>query len=291
MRQVVKFVISFVILVLFLANTISIIDFYPSSSEDSTIEIDQYEGKPEEIKEEQPVDPKPPQDPPKSYDPETSPEGYIEKWYSQEPGFNESLIASVKRLTTGGIASSSASFSPDGTKIIYSSKEDGGDYLDIWMMDIDGTNNTQLTTEDFDQYQAHFLSDGIHIVYLASHGEPGMNFHVRNLKDNTTKSIALHGMHPNVTPDNRIMIVSILNSSPILIDVNLENITYLPGNANGQWPDMSTDGTKIVFMEYNCNHYNQLSLYDVKNDTLTQLTSESINHYGSTMWNQGSNTN
>ena len=31
-------------------------------------------------------------------------------------------------------------------------------------------------------------------------------------------------------------------------------------------------------MEYNCNHYNQLTLYDVKNDVLTQLTCEPINH-------------
>ena len=55
-------------------------------------------------------------------------------------------------------------FSKDGSKIFYSSSEDGGNYNDIWVMDIDGNNRIQLTDEDCDQYLGDISPDGEQIL-------------------------------------------------------------------------------------------------------------------------------
>jgi outer membrane protein assembly factor BamB len=59
------------------------------------------------------------------------------------------------------------SFSPDGSKIVYTSFEDSGGYRDIWIMDVDGTNHQQLTFEDYYQIFPSFSPDGSKIVYTS----------------------------------------------------------------------------------------------------------------------------
>jgi Tol biopolymer transport system component len=207
------------------------------------------------------------------YEINVSKEEHIEKWYGDEIGYNDSLISSNIRLTFN-CSAGSPSFSPDGKKIIYTSRENGGNLPDIWMMDIDGTNHTQLTFNDNYPCQPKFLSDGIHIMYVTS-WKSGITIWVKNLQDNSTIHYDINGMHPNVTPDNRIIYIS--NSTQI-IDVNLENILYLPANSSGHWPDMNGDGTKIASELYRCYRYNQLLLADLVNDTMEQLTFDAINH-------------
>lgn len=203
-----------------------------------------------------------------------SEEEYIEKWYGDELDFNMSLISSVKRLTFDGV-SGSASFSPDGKKLIFQRDGDGLYEQDIWMMDTDGTNLTQLTWGNPSDCQPSFLSDGIHFMYIKG-GYRWMTICVQNLQDNTSKQITKYGMHPKAVANNMIMYIS--NETTILVDSELENFIYLPDGMNGHWPDMNADGTRVVFEAYHVQQYNHLLLADLPNGTIRQLTFEKINH-------------
>jgi hypothetical protein len=59
------------------------------------------------------------------------------------------------------------SFSPDGNTIVYSSKEDGGSALDIWVINANGSNRQQLTFEYGNQYYPCYSPDGSKIVYCS----------------------------------------------------------------------------------------------------------------------------
>jgi len=65
-----------------------------------------------------------------------------------------------------GFGISVPSWSPDGTKIAFTSDRDGGD-LDIFIMDADGTNVTQLTTSSADDYDPFWLPNGEEIVFVS----------------------------------------------------------------------------------------------------------------------------
>jgi PKD repeat protein len=65
-----------------------------------------------------------------------------------------------------GFGISVPSWSPDGTKIAFTSDRDGGDF-DIFIMDADGTNVTQLTTSSADDYDPFWLPNGEEIVFVS----------------------------------------------------------------------------------------------------------------------------
>jgi dipeptidyl aminopeptidase/acylaminoacyl peptidase len=81
------------------------------------------------------------------------------------------------QLTTEDFDQAAPSYHPSGDKIVYHSLEDGGDYLDIWVMDADGSNHVQLTTEDFLQHRPSYDPYGGRIVY-GSRDDGDMNINI-----------------------------------------------------------------------------------------------------------------
>ena len=63
---------------------------------------------------------------------------------------------------------SSPSWSPDGSKIVFSSDIDGQSGYNIYVMDIDGSNITRLTTNNdaYDQYPS-WSPDGTKIAFYS----------------------------------------------------------------------------------------------------------------------------
>jgi Tol biopolymer transport system component len=57
------------------------------------------------------------------------------------------------------------SFSPDGKKIVFVSRRTKNN--DIWLMNVDGSAPTQLTTDDKDDENPRFSPDGKHIVFAS----------------------------------------------------------------------------------------------------------------------------
>ena len=60
-------------------------------------------------------------------------------------------------------------WSPDGTRIVYSSDRDGqaADDAEIWVMDRDGSNKTQLTDDNQADWGPSFSPDGTKIAWTA----------------------------------------------------------------------------------------------------------------------------
>ncbi|MEN8138147.1 MAG: hypothetical protein ABFR62_06920, partial [Bacteroidota bacterium] len=72
----------------------------------------------------------------------------------------------VKRLTNNKYYDAEVAYSPDGKKILFGRQIDGK--MDLWTMDIDGSNQTQITfTEDWQEGGAFIMPDNKSIIYRA----------------------------------------------------------------------------------------------------------------------------
>lgn len=72
---------------------------------------------------------------------------FFDIWTLTKNGADWDSTAIHTQLTFEDYNQDSPAFSPNGTNIVYRSNEDGGLNKDIWLMDGDGTNHIQLTTE------------------------------------------------------------------------------------------------------------------------------------------------
>lgn len=98
-----------------------------------------------------------------------------------------------------------AAYSPDRTRIAFSSNRSGT--FDIWLMDADGTQLTQLTSGAGDETEPAWTPDGSHIVYtssasgqtqIASIAVDGSD--ARQLTETTGGNVS-----PAVSPDGRLI--------------------------------------------------------------------------------------
>ena len=65
-----------------------------------------------------------------------------------------------------------AMISPDGTKIAYMSIRQG-ELPNIWLMNIDGSNPMQLTSDETADHKPHWFPDGKRVAYLTKRGPAG----------------------------------------------------------------------------------------------------------------------
>ena len=69
------------------------------------------------------------------------------------------------KLTTGNSINASPSWSPDGEQIVFVSDRDGGEYLDIWIMDKNGQNMKKIINCSSGCVGPSFSPDGSKIVF------------------------------------------------------------------------------------------------------------------------------
>lgn len=106
-------------------------------------------------------------------------------------------------------------FSPDGSKIVYHSDENGN--WDIYTINTDGTGKTQLTTDTSDDRSAYFSPDGSKIVFVSDR-----------------------------TGNNDIWLMTADGSNKVQLTTSTsDDIT----------PSWSPDGSKIVFMSDRSRNY------------------------------------
>ncbi len=109
-----------------------------------------------------------------------------------------------KQITTGKLeANSGITWTPDG-RIVYSSIAGGN--LDLWIMNADGTNQKQLTSDPPQDYEPHVTPDGRYIFFGSMRGAlPSvwrMDIDGNNLKQITDQEDYIQ----DITPDGKSII-------------------------------------------------------------------------------------
>ena len=154
------------------------------------------------------------------------------------------------------------SFSPDGKKIVYFSNEAGGDG-DVWVMDIGGTNRTQLTFDKDGGKTPSYSPDGKKIVYERWSENDESEIWIMN-SDGTDKKRILddswYPINPTFMPDGNILFES-ARYSPHSKGVGAPGIWMMePDGSNktllaparissvgSKRPTINRNGTRIAF--------------------------------------------
>lgn len=170
----------------------------------------------------------------------------------------------LKQLTTEANPDNSLfpTWSPDGSKIAYSSTRDRSSFgLDIWVMDADGSNQTRLTDAAGQNGRASWSPDGSKIAYasivdVVAGGDTTQvgEIWVMNADGSSPTALTSDGAFansPSWSPDgSKIVFQSNRDGTDQLYVMNADGsgITRL---TNGEWGDQlpawSPDGSKIAF--------------------------------------------
>jgi TolB protein len=138
----------------------------------------------------------------------------------------------------------SPSLSPDDSKIIYS-------YGQIWMMNIDGTDNRQLT--DGGGHQPQFSPDGLSIAYLVNYNATlyTMDINGNNRKDLLSeKEYSVRSF--DFSPDGRKIVFSATENQTTdiyIINTDGDSLMNLTNDSyENEQPHFSPDGKRIAYI-------------------------------------------
>ena len=165
----------------------------------------------------------------------------------------------VVRLTNNKYYDAEVSVSPNGKKILFTRSIDGK--CDLWIMNVDGTNEHQITfTEEWQEGGSFYLKDDV-IIYRAwerkSEGQRGMPMTIFTIKDDGTdlKQITHDdgtnwAPHPAHDGDHFVFIKVLppMNFEIYLMSIKTGKQTRLTYNeAFDGFPVFSPDGKTLAF--------------------------------------------
>ncbi len=161
------------------------------------------------------------------------------------------------RLTDTPEENSDAAWSPDGTKIAFTSRRDGGD-PEIYIMNADGSNQVRFTTSAGTDEQPTWSPDGTRIAWASDRTGGNLEIFSANLNGSGLRQHTLNGAfvdtEPEYSPDGSLIAfrsTRVPNGDIFVVDANggpeagLRQITNDPGaDASPTW---SPDGSRIAF--------------------------------------------
>ncbi|HMS42041.1 MAG TPA: hypothetical protein PKE69_17545, partial [Pyrinomonadaceae bacterium] len=162
----------------------------------------------------------------------------------------------LTNITNSATIDTEPNYSPDGSKIVFSTNRDGNN--EIYRMNQDGTNPMRLTNNSASDISPYYSPDGASIVFVSDRdgnreiykmNSDGSN-QIRLTNDTAQQSV------PVYSPDGqKIIFVAAPTSSPNqlwIMNANGTNPQQFPNPAGLSHyynrPSYSPDGTKIIFV-------------------------------------------
>ena len=174
-------------------------------------------------------------------------------------GFQIILIASILVLLipftscSSGVSSADPDWSPDGSKIAFDSRQNG--YLDIWVMNADGSEPGKLTNGEAEYYTPVWSPDGTKMAFEAFQQEAD-DIWVMNANGSDPRNLTNSSndeSHPCWAPDGtKIAFVARVRKSRessiwVMNSDGSNQVRITDDTAENIDPDWSPDGSKIAF--------------------------------------------
>jgi Tol biopolymer transport system component len=184
----------------------------------------------------------------------------------------------AKRLTAEGLVASDPSWTPDGTKILFSAITDGND-RDVYMVDTAAGPAEDLTKNSpTDDFEPRMTPDGHEILFTSRLNST--HYGIFKMDSAGQDRVMLFGnassMHPQwSTASSKIVFSSNLEKSFDIYTMNYDgsNMTRLTGgSSNETQPSWSPDGTKIVYTSNKGSKNEQVHLMDSDGKNAQRLT-------------------
>jgi Tol biopolymer transport system component len=155
--------------------------------------------------------------------PQFSPDGSFIIYQAWEKGkmeifftnlLDENNINLTRDTQFHDIMSQGNAISPDGQKIVFTSERDGN--RNIYVMNMDGTEQTQLTNHSAHDYEPVFSPDGLSIVFTSERDGNKEIYIMNNEGKNLTNlsNNSAHDWNPRYYPDNRKIVFQSLRDGP-----------------------------------------------------------------------------
>ena len=159
----------------------------------------------------------------------------------------------VTRLTDDPAGDYSPRWSPDGTRIVFTSERD--DSRDIWVMDADGSGQRRVTTSSASEFDPAWSPDGTRVAYARAEDETDTNIYAVSVDDPAAMPVQLTDAagfddQPSWSPDGRTIAFDSRRTGSIDIwtmDADGSNQRQGTTGRPSAFADWSPDGARIAF--------------------------------------------
>jgi Tol biopolymer transport system component len=194
--------------------------------------------------------------------------------------------SNVKRLTDDGADEGIPRWSPDGESIAYVKMEYFSDQSlrenptgDIYMMNVDGTHQTQLTKDPANELEPSWSPDGANIAFISDRNGHNFDIYVMNAEGSNVTQLtndSANEFGPVWSPDGtQIVFNSDRNGNVQLFMISIDGadlVQLTKDSSNSAYADWSPDGKHIVFESDRDTGYANIYVMNADGSNVMQLT-------------------
>lgn len=185
----------------------------------------------------------------------------------------EATLAGVTKSATVGVTVEQDRIA------FYSDRDNAAGVYDIYIMNIDGSNQTRVTTNNADVYRFTSSIDGRRIIYTLDSKDGDIYTVSTDGKWLFAVTLGKHAYEPAMSPDGKKIVFQLDQNNTAetgIMDVDGGNVVQLTHNGGFEgYPAWSPDGTRIVFVSYRDGNY-EIYVMNADGTNQKRLTNNSI---------------